>query len=240
MMKDASEEALSPRAQRAREATRRYLEHLESELARVQDALGELSGGRARDTAAFVSIEEESTKLANLYVSCTRLDRAADRAEVLVAIEEIVINVIGSEELALFEVPRGGLTGETLAVRASFGLPDARLAAIAGGRGAVHRAARGAAWWIGGASGDADVVSRDEEGLTACVPIVTDAADTADMADAAGAADAASDASVEVRFVLAIFHLLPHKSELDAGDRELLQVLSRHAAHALQRTAATP
>ena len=231
MMKDASQEALSPRAQRAREATRRYLEHLESELLRVQGALGELSGGRARDTAAYVSIEEESTKLANLYVSCVRLDRAADRAEVLVAIEEIVINVIGSEELALFEVPRGVLEGETLAVRTSFGLPGARLAAIADGRGAVHRAARGAAWWMGGVSSDADVVSRDEEGLTACVPIVTDTADTA------GAAD---DGSREVRFVLAIFHLLPHKSELDEGDRELLRVLSRHAAHALQRTAGAP
>jgi hypothetical protein len=230
-MKDASEEALSPRAQRARAATRRYLEHLESELLRVQGALGELSGGRARDTAAYVSIEEESTKLANLYVSCARLDGAADRAEVLVAIEEIVINVIGSEELALFEVQRGGVARETLAVRTSFGLAGARLAAIADGRGAVHRAARGAAWWIGGVSGDADVVSRDEEGLTACVPIV---------AEAAEAEDDAGDAADDVRFVLAIFHLLPHKSELDAGDRELLHVLSRHAAHALQRTAATP
>lgn len=233
MMKDASQEALSPRAQRAREATRRYLEHLESELLRVQSALGELSGGRARDTAAYVSFEEESTKLANLYVSCARLDSAADRAEVLVAIEEIVINVIGSEELALFEVERGGLSSETLAVRTSFGLPGARLAAIADGRGAVHRAARGAAWWIGDIEGDADVLCRDEEGLTACVPIVSDAGDVAETTDA-------SDAALDVRFVLAIFHLLPHKSELDAGDRELLHVLSRHAAHALQRTAATP
>jgi hypothetical protein len=227
MMKDASQEALSPRAERAREATRRYLQHLESELQRVQSALGALSGERARDTAAYVSIEEESTKLANLYVSCARLDGAADRAEVLVAIEEIVINVIGSEELALFEVQRGGAARETLAVRTSFGLAGARLAAIADGRGAVHRAARGAAWWIGGVSGDADVVSRDEEGLTACVPIV---AEEAEAGEAAG----------DVRFVLAIFHLLPHKSELDAGDRELLHVLSRHAAHALQRTSATP
>ncbi len=207
-MKDAAPETESMRA--AREGSRRYLEHLESELARLQAELSALAA-RSPDSAEYVTVEERNTKLANIYVSCARLDGAADREEVLVAIQEIVINVIGSEELAVF-----GVDAEApcpLDVLTSFGMNAERLASLAAGHGAVGRAARGEAC-IGS---DVEAIAREEAGLTACVPITVGGAVTG---------------------VLAIFHLLPHKSDLDDGDRELIDILARQAGNALHRTRA--
>ncbi|HEX6641251.1 MAG TPA: GAF domain-containing protein [Thermoanaerobaculia bacterium] len=51
----------------------------------------------------FVEIETQNTNLANLYVAGYQLHGSLDRAQVLAAIKEIVINLIGSEDFAIFE-----------------------------------------------------------------------------------------------------------------------------------------
>ncbi|HEU4888584.1 MAG TPA: GAF domain-containing protein [Thermoanaerobaculia bacterium] len=51
----------------------------------------------------FVEIETQNTNLANLYVAGYQLHGSLDRQQVLVSIKEIVINLIGSEDFAIFE-----------------------------------------------------------------------------------------------------------------------------------------
>jgi len=51
----------------------------------------------------FVEIETLNTNLANLYVALHQLHGGIDRQQVLAAIREIVINLIGSEDFAIFE-----------------------------------------------------------------------------------------------------------------------------------------
>jgi hypothetical protein len=51
----------------------------------------------------FVEIETQNTNLANLYVAGYQLHGSLDLTAVLAAIKEIVINLIGSEDFAIFE-----------------------------------------------------------------------------------------------------------------------------------------
>jgi hypothetical protein len=51
----------------------------------------------------FADIEKQNGDLANLYVASYQLHGTVDRNEVLQAIKEIVINLIGSEEFGIYE-----------------------------------------------------------------------------------------------------------------------------------------
>ncbi|HEV7765832.1 MAG TPA: GAF domain-containing protein [Thermoanaerobaculia bacterium] len=51
----------------------------------------------------FLDIETQNTNLANLYVAGYQLHGSLDRREVLGAIKEILINLVGSEDFAIFE-----------------------------------------------------------------------------------------------------------------------------------------
>lgn len=51
----------------------------------------------------FVDIETQNTNLANLYVAGYQLHGSLDRGQVLASIKEIVINLIGSEDFAIYE-----------------------------------------------------------------------------------------------------------------------------------------
>jgi len=181
----------------ARAQTQRYLEELEGHLARIQDDLAAIAARNARDSAEYVLVEEENTRLANRYVSCARLDRCEERGEVLDAIQEIIINLVGSEELAIFELDAEGRP----MLLASFGLDADRLDAIARGDGAVARAASGTRWL----ESDHGPTMEEETGLTACVPLI---------------------AGGEVIGVIAIFQLLPHKFQLESFDLEEMLVKS--------------
>jgi GAF domain-containing protein len=203
---DASPQERVDYLRAARAQTQRYLEELEAHMARVQDNLAAIAARNARDSVEYVLVEEENTKLANRYVSCARLDRCEGRAEVIDAIQEIIINLVGSEELALFEV-----NGSALSLLASFGMDGDRLDAIIAGEGAVKSAARGEHWVIDGPV----PIMEEETGLTACVPLRVGG---------------------EVTGVIAIFQLLPHKLQLEAFDLELIDLLATHAANALYRT----
>ncbi|HSN68010.1 MAG TPA: GAF domain-containing protein [Thermoanaerobaculia bacterium] len=108
----------------AREAKARaqWLEHQfdsyrrrREELERRLQSMEEESRERLR---SYVDLEQQNTNLANLYVASYRLHSTFDRAEVLAAIQEIIINLVGSEELAIFEVNGNGAPH----LAASFGL----------------------------------------------------------------------------------------------------------------------
>jgi nitrate/nitrite-specific signal transduction histidine kinase len=70
----------------------------------------------------YVEVEEQNESLANLYVASHRLHSTLDSVEVIECIKEILLNMIGSEDFALFviddetgELIRSGYEGETAA-----------------------------------------------------------------------------------------------------------------------------
>jgi K+-sensing histidine kinase KdpD len=90
---------LSREARLAREEADAHEAH-EVELHRkLQEIHAETESYRAQ----FAELEHHSANLANLYVASYQLNGTLDRDAVLTAIQEIIINLVGSEEFGVFE-----------------------------------------------------------------------------------------------------------------------------------------
>ncbi len=177
------------------------------ELERKLESLEQESRQRLE---SYIDLEAQNTNLANLYVASYRLHSTLDRREVLAGIQEIIINLIGSEELAVFESGNGE---ETPRLAASFGLefgsfeefpPEARQA--------IERCLRTREIAIGEA---------DESDFrpTACIPLRVDE---------------------RVIGAIAVFRLLQQKQGIESIDRELFDLLATHAATALYASSMDP
>jgi GAF domain-containing protein len=151
--------------------------------------------------------EAQVANLASLYVAVTSVHGALDRPSVLSSVQEIVTNLIGSEELAIFEADP---THGRLTLLASVGIEPGPYQAINFGAGAIGRAAATGERLIRQEGGS--LTEDGDAALTACIPLKV-----------AG----------RVVGVLAVFRLLPHKGSLDAIDIDLFDVLAAHAASAL-------
>lgn len=108
------------------------------ELQRLRNRLDEVAGENQRFAEQYQHIEEQSSNLANLYVASYQLHTSVDRGTVLQAIQEIVINLIGSEQLAIYE-----RDGATFRMAAQFGFDDESLLAAIGGEYAVEKLGEG-------------------------------------------------------------------------------------------------
>ena len=177
----------------------------------LQEKVAAIETENRRFSEQYAEIEQQNTDLANLYVASYRLHATLDRQEVVSVIEEIIINLIGSEELAILE--RKSESGWSTV--GAFGVEDERLerivAEIEAGRGAIGKAIAAAEPFVA-SSERQDDLSTSEEGLTACVPLVLDG---------------------EVTGVIAVFRLLGQKQGLEAIDLQLFDLLASHAATAL-------
>jgi hypothetical protein len=157
---------------------------------------------------------QQTKKDVLLIAARQRLAGAVQRDEVLATIDEIVVDLIGSEEFAVFELPHMDADVETMQLAHVRGIAadSPRLARAAGpiryalgvGQTLVARSRR---------KGADDV----DGGLTAAIPLKLDG---------------------HVTGAIAIFGLAPHKEALTAVDHELFEVLSRQAAMALHGAAA--
>src|SRR6185436_13381825 len=104
-------ELLTSYVGRATEDTQRLLrevilenEKLHLRIDALQQQLSEVEGESRSFAQQFAEIEERNMNLANLYVSSYQLHGTLDRGAVLESIKEILINLIGCEELAVFEL----------------------------------------------------------------------------------------------------------------------------------------
>jgi hypothetical protein len=179
--------------------------HAHSERDRLRARVAELEAENRRVSDEYVSVQERSTELTELFVALERLHASPSHADALAAIQEIVINLVGSEELAVFE-RRGG----ALALVHAFGVPPRTLDGLSLGEGAIGRAATAGREYVAGRDGDA---GPGEEDLTAAIPLRA-------WGDVVG--------------VLAIFRLLGHKPVLDENDHAVFDLLSTHAGVALR------
>lgn len=172
----------------------------------VQDLMAENERLRTLVDRLKTESEAQVSALASLYVAVTSVHGAPDRPAVLSSVQEIVTNLIGSEEMAIFETdPRH----TRLTLLASTGIEPGPFQEIYFGEGAIGRAATG------------ERLIRPEGGSLT------------EDGDAALTASIPLKVAGRVVGVLAVFRLLPHKGRLDTNDIELFDVLAAHAANAL-------
>jgi archaellum component FlaC len=188
-----------------RSANERQQREHERLQAQVEAIRAESEGYSSR----YAEVEQQNSNLANLYVASYRLHGTVDRKEVVDTIQEIIANLVGSEEAGLYELDP---QSRTLELAASFGMPPESRGAVAVGEGPIGRAAlTGEIFVAEAAEGEA----QGDGGLTACIPLVLDG---------------------KVTGAIAIFRLLPQKAGIEAVDRELFDLLATHAATALYCT----
>jgi len=187
---------------------------LERERERASSLQSHVSNMADENSAAFeryLTVEQENDSLANLYVSAYRLHGTLDPVEVLRAIQEIVVNLVGSEEFAIFERSQDG---EALQLVAGLGVATAGLAHIPVGTGRIGGVVvSGEAFLAAETGGDGATDGLEcERHLTACVPLRIDG---------------------EVTGAIAIFRLLEQKPGLERIDFEIFDLLASQAATAL-------
>ncbi len=186
-------------------------ERHQAEQARLQSQLEKIRVESQSFSARHAEVEQQNSNLANLYVASYRLHGTLERKEVIEAIQEIIANLVGSEEAGLFEVDHGA---QTLRLEASFGLDPEACRTLPMGDSPLGQSARTGEIYVAETPRAAGGALLDR--LNACVPLTLDGRVTA---------------------VIAIFRLLPQKAALEDLDRELFELLATQAATALYCTA---
>lgn len=188
-------------------ASGRQLTDCRLELERARQRLSKFESDHERLCREYAALQDQVQDLGNHAVVVERLHGTIEHDEVLAGIQDCVINVIGSEELAIFEI--GALTDELRIARA-FGVEERNIRDARVGEGTIGRAALGEEWVIGEGA-----APSDWDDLTACVPL---------------------RAATWIVGVLVIWRMLPHKGRFGPADRLVLDLLSRHGGTALYLT----
>jgi hypothetical protein len=79
-------------------------DELREKLAAAESRIAALEAEQARYGARIRDLQDRNTSLVQLSVASQLLSGSGDREDVLNAIEEIVVNMIGSEEIAILEL----------------------------------------------------------------------------------------------------------------------------------------
>ena len=174
-----------------------------SQAVQLQEQLAHIEEENQRFSEKYVEVEQHNANLANLYVASYRLHSTLNRQDVLDTIQEIIINLIGSEELGIFELHPGHTSLELVS---SFGIEPARFRHIELGSGVIGKAAQTGETYLQESS------NGDPDHLTSCIPLKVDG---------------------KVTGAIAIFRLLQQKDGLQEIDYELFHLLATHAATAL-------
>jgi DNA repair exonuclease SbcCD ATPase subunit len=182
---------------------RQQRDELERKIREIREAHEDI-------TNRYQEIERQNNDLANLYVASYRLHESLSREQVISVIEEIVVDLIGSDELAIFEKRNGGLE-----LAACHGIDPDRLKSAARDskeanlvKERVEQVMRSGECYLA----SDEERTRSESNLTACVPLML---------------------SSESIGAIAVFRLLGHKPELEPLDLELFDLMASHAAVAL-------
>ena len=161
----------------------------------------------------YAEVEQQNSNLANLYVASYQLHGTRDRDRVIAAIQEIIINLIGSEQLVIWEANGD----DELRQVGSFGVDADEWASVRADDGVIGLCLANRTRFIVHQS--LVLPSGHEKKLTACIPLLLDE---------------------HLAGMIAIFELLPQKDGLAAVDHELFDLLASHAASALYCTRPAP
>jgi len=164
---------------------------------------------RAQQLSLREQLQREHFLLERLNAASARLIQAVEQSQVLEAISEIIGNLIGSEEVAIFQYRA---TDQTFSLAWSVGVEEEILRQFALGAGQMGRAAHEGASQFRDRRPAAPLLPC-EKNLTACVVLKLDR---------------------EVIAVIAILRLLPQKGGLEWADLELLKFLEAYGAIAMK------
>jgi hypothetical protein len=154
--------------------------------------------------AELSDAEVQMTNLINLCVASHRLHETFDRRELFDVIREIINNIVGSEELGIFELDR---ERSALSLVYSMGIELERFQCITLGSGVIGHTALTGELFIA-SDGARPPVPGNEPGLTAAIPLRFGS---------------------RIWGVIAIFGMLPQKPALKDQDRELFALLEKQA-----------
>ncbi len=182
---------------------RREMDRFREERQRVADRIASTEEMARKFSREYEQIEEQNNLLASLYVAVYRLHSTPDRAEMLAALREVVINLIGSEEFAVFELEPDSRRFE---LATSFGLNSGTVPRIDFDAGPAARAIRGGEPWVAD-----DLRAGGADHPLVFLPLRL---------------------SGRTVGLLVIFRLLPQKQGLGQHDFELFDLLASQAAMA--------
>ena len=128
---------------------------------RVRERLEEIEREHRRLIEQFGAVEDRTFRLTTLFVALHQLHQSTERADVLTALQEIVVNLLGSEQLAVFELAPGG---KVLSLAHSAGISPGAWREVAVGDGCIGRVV------TDGVSRLRPTRFRDAT-VTACVPL---------------------------------------------------------------------
>ena len=184
------------------------LKKVQEEKQTLLDRFKEVEAENKDFATKYIEVEEENNNLANLYVASYQLHSTLDFNEVLRILQEIVINLVGSDRFAIMVLDE--VTNELTAV-ASEGIDEKRMKKIKLGEGIIGDVAKtGESYFEPDVEGFKPAHEMD---TLVCIPLkIKD----------------------RVIGVLAIFSLLEQKSKkLSRVDYELFSMLAGHAATAI-------
>jgi hypothetical protein len=164
---------------------------------------------RVQQLALRQQMERNNFLLQRLNASSARLIQSLENGDAFEAIAEIIGNLVGSEEVAIFEYCPAD---ETFPLAWSWGVEPAAMQLFESGAGMFGRAVRLGASQFQERQPEKAVLPF-EKNLTACVLLKS---------------------SHEVVGIIAIFGLLPQKNRLEWADFELLKFLETYATIAIQ------
>ncbi len=198
--------------ERERDYLHEKLDQASSEIVKKKTERDELSceleKEREQNAEHHAMIEEQNNNLANLYVASYGLHGNLATHDILCTIKEIVTNLVGSEELAIFELCD---EDNELKLIDSIGVDTDELRTLSLGQGFIGHAMKTGMPCVPNQEPGIKALPHEEK-LTACIPLMV------------------SDVA---RGAIAIFGLLQQKTELADLDFELFDLLGSQAANAL-------
>ena len=135
------------------------LEYSRSEREALESQLQELSGKTHDPEPQIAELTRHCLEMQALFAASTRLLAASTREETFYAVQDIVANLIGSEEMALFELNE---ERTFLHPAAWCGVPKAQRAPVAMGEGVVGEVASTEKAFFG---------DESQSGVAACIPL---------------------------------------------------------------------
>ncbi|OJH35255.1 GAF domain-containing protein [Cystobacter ferrugineus] len=187
----------------ALQGTEERLGELRAENAALRTQLDALHQERARLEARLSEADARVTNLVGLCAASHRLHETFERRALLDILRDIINNIVGSEELGIFELDE---QRSTLVLVHSMGIEPAELQSIPLGSGIIGQTALTGQLFV--ASEGKGPPAGSGPALTACVPLRIGS---------------------RVWGVIAIFGMLPHKPTLGDSDLELFALLEKQA-----------
>jgi GAF domain-containing protein len=190
---------------------RNQVQQLTEENRRISERFRAVEEENKDFVGRYIEIEEQNNNLANLYVASYQLHSTLDFREVIQIVQEIVINLIGSECFSILLLDEKTNELKSIASEGNELLPGVDTMSIRLGEGVLGKAAMTGESYYVNQDLDSDQAISLEKPLAA-VPLKI---------------------KEHVIGLIVIYRLLQQKDSFSAVDYELFSLLAAHAATAI-------